>query len=108
MSKDNSENNKASTEEVQETFKIDKVNNFSKWFTVIVKRAELADMRYNVKGFIRNLEDGRIEVFLEGDSDKVNKLIELCKKGPKHAQIRNVEIKPERFQNFKVFKVLHI
>ena len=64
--------------------------------------------RYNVKGFIRNLEDGKIEVFLEGDATNVNKIIELCKKGPKHAQIRNVEIKPERFQDFKVFKVLHI
>ena len=64
--------------------------------------------RYNVKGFVRNLEDGKIEVFLEGDATNVNKMIELCKKGPKHAQIRNVEIKPERFQDFKVFKVLHI
>ena len=64
--------------------------------------------RYNVKGFVRNLEDGRIEVFLEGNADDVNKMIELCKKGPKHAQIKNVEIKPERFHNFKVFKVLHI
>ncbi len=64
--------------------------------------------RYNVKGFVRNLEDGRIEVFLEGNADAVNKMIELCKKGPKHSQIRNVELKPERFQDFKVFKVLHI
>jgi len=64
--------------------------------------------RYNVKGFTRNLEDGRVEVFLEGDSDKVNKIIELCEKGPKHAQIKNVQIKPERFQDFKAFKVLHI
>ncbi len=64
--------------------------------------------RYNVKGFVRNLESGKIEVFLEGNSDDVNKMIELCEKGPKHAQIRNVEIKPEKFQDFKVFKVLHI
>ena len=64
--------------------------------------------RYNVKGFVRNLEDGRIEIFLEGDVDNVNKMVEICKKGPKHSQIRNVEIKPEKFQEFKVFKVLHI
>ena len=64
--------------------------------------------RYNVKGFIRNLEDGRIEVFLEGDNENVNKMIELCKTGPKHSQIKNVEEKPERFQDFKTFKVLHI
>ncbi len=34
------------------TFNINKLDNFSEWFTEIVKRAELADMRYNVKGFI--------------------------------------------------------
>lgn len=64
--------------------------------------------RYNVKGFVRNLEDGRVEIFLEGDSENVNKMIELCKEGPKHSQIRKVEEKPEKFQDLKAFKVLHI
>ena len=64
--------------------------------------------RYDVKGFIRNLEDKRIEVFLEGNPNEVNKMIELCKKGPKHSEIKDVKIKPEKFQGFKVFKILHI
>ena len=64
--------------------------------------------RYDVKGFVRNLEDGRIEIFLEGNADGVNKMIEISKKGPRHAQIRNVVEKPERFQDFKSFKILHI
>jgi len=64
--------------------------------------------RYNVKGFVRNLEDRRVEVFLEGNVNEVNKMIELCKQGPKHSQIRNVEIKIEKFQGLKTFKVLHI
>ena len=64
--------------------------------------------RYDIKGFVRNLEDGRIEIFLEGNTDDVNKMIEICKTGPKHSQIRNVEIKDEKFQDFKNFKVLHI
>ena len=64
--------------------------------------------RYNVKGFIRNLEDGRIEIFLEGNVNDVNKVLELCKKGPKNSIIRNVEVNNERFQDFKNFKVLHI
>ena len=29
--------------------------------------------RLNIKGFIRNLEDGRIEVFLEGDLEPMKK-----------------------------------
>jgi len=75
------------------------------FFRAFVKeKAEL----YNVKGFTRNLEDGRVEVFLEGNINDVNKLIELCKKGPKHSKITGVEIKPEKFQGFKNFKILHI
>jgi len=64
--------------------------------------------RHDVKGFTRNLENGKVEVFIEGDSDKVEKMIELCKKGPRHSQIKKVEMKSEPFQGFKNFKVLHI
>ncbi len=64
--------------------------------------------RYDVKGFTRNLEDGRIEVFLEGNPENVNKMMELCEKGPKHSQIKKVEVRDEKFQDFKTFKVLHI
>src|SRR3989344_344272 len=34
------------------TFNISKEKNFSEWYTEIVKKAELADLRYNVKGFL--------------------------------------------------------
>lgn len=64
--------------------------------------------RHNVKGFIRNLENGKIEIFLEGNTEDVNKMIELCKTGPKHSNIKHAEIKPEKFQDFKTFKILHI
>jgi len=64
--------------------------------------------KLNIKGFVRNLEDGRVEVFLEGNPDEVRKMITLCKKGPRHTEIKNVEIKEERFQDLKQFKILHI
>jgi acylphosphatase len=64
--------------------------------------------RHNVKGFVRNLDDGRVEIFLEGNNEEVDKVVELCKKGPKHADIKGIEIRPEKFQDFKTFKILHI
>lgn len=64
--------------------------------------------RHNIKGFVRNLEDGRIEVFIEGDSENVAKMLEICETGPKHALIKKVTTKPESFQGFRDFKVLHI
>ena len=64
--------------------------------------------RNDVKGFVRNLEDGRVEVFIEGDNENIEKMIELCNKGPKHSKIDNVEVKEEKIQDFKEFKILHI
>ncbi len=62
----------------------------------------------NVKGYIRNLEDGRVEIFFEGDGDNVNLMLDICRKGPPHAQIRNIEEKEERLQDFKDFKIMRI
>ena len=62
----------------------------------------------DVRGFVRNLEDGKVEVFAEGEMENVDSLIELCKKGPKHSQIRKVDVKEEKLQDFKEFKILHI
>ncbi|MBU1197978.1 proline--tRNA ligase [Candidatus Micrarchaeota archaeon] len=36
----------------QREFKIDKETNFSEWYNTIIYGAELADIRYNVKGFV--------------------------------------------------------
>jgi acylphosphatase len=61
--------------------------------------------KYNIKGFFRNREDGRVEIFMEGTTDNVNSMLTICKQGPKHAIIRNVEEKEERLQDFKDFKI---
>jgi len=72
--------------------------------TFIKEHAE----KLNLKGFVRNLEDGKIEVFLEGGIDEVQKMIDICKKGPRHSMIRDIKIKPETFQDYTEFKILRI
>ncbi|MCL6500679.1 MAG: proline--tRNA ligase [Candidatus Pacearchaeota archaeon] len=42
----------SSGKEKKITFNIKKEENFSEWFSEIIKKAELADIRYNVKGFV--------------------------------------------------------
>lgn len=61
--------------------------------------------KLNVKGFMRHLEDGRIEIFMEGNNQDVNVMTDICKTGPKYAQIRKVEEKDERMQDFKDFRI---
>jgi len=64
-----------------------------------------ADKR-GLKGFARNLEDGRVEAWLEGEGEMINEMIEVCRIGPRHSQIKNVEVKEEKFQYFEQFKIL--
>jgi len=63
--------------------------------------------KLGVNGFVRNIGDGKVEVFIEGNLNEVNEMIEVCKKGPQHALIRNTEEREERFQGFRDFRVMN-
>jgi acylphosphatase len=48
-----------------------------------------------VSGRIRNLPDGSVEVFLEGDAAAVGRLVEWCHRGPPLARVTYVEVEEE-------------
>jgi acylphosphatase len=43
-------------------------------------------------GWVRNLEDGRVELLVAGESDSVETMIKWAHKGPPGAHVENVEI----------------
>jgi acylphosphatase len=55
--------------------------------------------RLNLKGWVRNLRDGRVEVLLEGDEDNVNRMIAWCHKGPALSIIEKVDYIEELFKD---------
>ena len=61
--------------------------------------------RLGIKGFVRKMDDGRVEIFIEGSSGAIEKMVPLCRRGPQHSIIRKVEEKEEKFQDFKDFKI---
>lgn len=42
-------------------------------------------------GFVRNMPDGSVEILLDGPEPLVNRMIELCERGPAWATIRAIE-----------------
>jgi acylphosphatase len=62
--------------------------------------------RLGVKGFVRNLRDGTVEVVAEGEDEKVDEFIKSCKKGSFASFVKNVEVKQEKptneFEDFEV------
>ena len=62
----------------------------------------------NISGWAKNLDDGRVEVLLEGDSESVNTVVEWSNIGPANARVDEVKIKTEEFKNeFLSFEVLY-
>ncbi|MDI1471348.1 MAG: acylphosphatase [Thermodesulfovibrio sp.] len=65
---------------------------------------EVADS-LKLKGWVRNLRDGRVEAVFEGEEDKISIAIERCKEGPPYARVDNIEIiweEPEGLTNFEI------
>ena len=62
-------------------------------------------LNLNIRGYFRKTEEGKVEIFIEGDHENVDKMVSLCKTGPKYSQIRNVVERDEKFQDFKEFKI---
>ncbi|MDQ5815183.1 MAG: acylphosphatase [Actinomycetota bacterium] len=52
-------------------------------------------LREGLGGSARNLDDGRVEVILEGDEDAVDRVIAWCSAGPDHADVDSVDVTEE-------------
>jgi len=60
----------------------------------------------DIKGWVKNLHDGRVEVLAEGEKENIDKLIEFLKVGPTAATVDKVDIKIESFKNeFNDFEI---
>ena len=65
-------------------------------------------IKHDVSGWVKNLNDGRVEAVLEGDEEKVTRLVEWSHGGPASARVEDVEIRNEKFiGEFSKFDVLY-
>jgi len=58
-----------------------------------------------VRGWVRNLPDGTVEAFLEGDDRKVRRVIDWAKLGPPRARVDKVEVEPATPRNHRDFRI---
>lgn len=48
-------------------------------------------LRLGLKGWVRNLPDGKVEALFEGEEESVRKALAWCRKGPLGAVVTRVE-----------------
>lgn len=51
-----------------------------------------AAARIGVKGWVRNLEDGRVEAVAQGTREQVEELIKWCYRGPSEASVSDIAV----------------
>ncbi|MEB2793007.1 MAG: acylphosphatase [Caldisphaeraceae archaeon] len=63
-------------------------------------------LRLGIKGYAKNLKDGRVEVVAEGEEEAINAFLEELKKGPMLSRVDRVEYRVENYKGeFTSFKI---
>jgi acylphosphatase len=66
-----------------------------------------AAIRLGVKGWVKNLRDGSVEIMAEGKKEELDAFIAWCRQGPPRAQVENVHVRQETFLGeFRDFRVV--
>jgi acylphosphatase len=59
-----------------------------------------------LRGWVRNVEDGRVEMVLQGDKEKIEEMIALCRKGPFLAEVKHIGFEWEEWAaDFESFEI---
>ena len=53
--------------------------------------AQRSAARHQVRGYVKNLEDGRVEAFAQGDEKSVKDFMEDLSAGPYYARVEDIE-----------------
>ncbi|MBI4078769.1 MAG: acylphosphatase [Candidatus Levybacteria bacterium] len=60
----------------------------------------------SVTGWVCNTQDGGVEAILQGSKEKIEQMVQLCRKGPFLAEVKDVvvvwEDAKERYEDFTV------
>lgn len=48
--------------------------------------------KLGLRGWVKNLSDGRVEVLAQGPKEQLEKLLEWCREGPEAAQVSDMDI----------------
>ena len=61
--------------------------------------------RLRINGWVKNASNGDVEVWAEGDPDKLNAFCKWLKRGPQFSRVDGIEIENKAAKGFKDFNV---
>ena len=61
--------------------------------------------QYGVAGWVRNLDDGRVEAVFEGAAEDVQHLLDWARHGPRLAVVSDIAVQPEPPEGLGTFAI---
>jgi acylphosphatase len=58
-----------------------------------------------IAGWIRNAEDGSVEAVFEGERDRVESMVDWCRRGPAGARVEELDVEPKEPDGENGFRV---
>jgi acylphosphatase len=70
-------------------------------------RSSMARMAadFGVRGWVRNLPDGSVEAFLEGDERNVKRVLDWARSGPPRARVDRLDVETATPRNHRDFRI---
>jgi acylphosphatase len=64
--------------------------------------------KLGIKGWVKNLPDGRVEAVFEGKKDRVEQIINWAKRGPIFAKVNNLDLEWQEYKGeFSDFEIVY-
>jgi acylphosphatase len=60
---------------------------------------------YGLTGYVRNLDDGRVEVYAAGPAEKLSDLSAALRRGPRMAEVRGLEEQEAEVRHYSAFQI---
>lgn len=71
------------------------------------RSAEIEAKKLSIVGWVKNRDDGSVEVMAQGEKENIDKFVKWCKRGPPFAEIEKVEVeRKEGLDNFEEFSII--
>ena len=58
-----------------------------------------------IKGWVRNTDEGTVEIVAEGNSEKLNEFVDWCRRGPESAVVNKLLVADFTLKNFTSFEI---
>ncbi|MEM0465799.1 MAG: acylphosphatase [Candidatus Pacearchaeota archaeon] len=71
------------------------------------KFVKITAENFGIKGYVKNLENGDVEIICRGEKEKIEFFLKKLKNGNPYAKVDNIKIEKIKEIDFKNFEILY-